>query len=192
MSRRTRVDERAAVLEKARELARTEPSPDWTEEEWRKLMAAAVSQELERRPSGRRAFPQPLLAYGSAALLLVVVAAGVAVRLGVFKAEPRAPAQAPTEVVVQKSSAAPPSNEARAREREAVLAESPSLARKAEALVVGGIMPPAAARFEAKDEVQRPAGGDQGTVTIRLISPETGLRVVWVLDRNFEWKGETR
>lgn len=190
MSRRTRADERAAVLEKARELARTEPSPDWTEEEWRKLMAAAVSQELERRPAGRKAFPQPLLAYGSAALFLVV-AAGIALRLGVFRPSAPAPLEAPAPVLAQKSAAAPPSsNEADAREKETVLAELPSAPRKGEGFAVGGIMAPSG-RIDAKDDARGPDEAARVTDTKRPASPDPELRIVWALDRDFEWRGGT-
>ncbi len=42
------------------------------------------------------------------------------------------------------------------------------------------------------------AGGTAGTVlalgqdrlTMTMVSPETGLQVVWILDKNFEWKGD--
>jgi hypothetical protein len=44
---------------------------------------------------------------------------------------------------------------------------------------------------------QRPRNGDgaavasrQDKLAITLVSPETGLQVVWFLDRNFDWKGD--
>ena len=30
----------------------------------------------------------------------------------------------------------------------------------------------------------------QDEVTVKLVSPDTGLQIVWVLNKNFEWKGE--
>jgi hypothetical protein len=30
----------------------------------------------------------------------------------------------------------------------------------------------------------------QDKVAIHMVSPESGLQVVWILDRNFEWKGD--
>jgi hypothetical protein len=34
------------------------------------------------------------------------------------------------------------------------------------------------------------AASRQDKVSITMVSPETGLQVVWFLDRNFDWKGE--
>jgi hypothetical protein len=46
-------------------------------------------------------------------------------------------------------------------------------------------------------QTQRPRNGDaaavaarQDKVAITMVSPETGLQVVWFLDRNFDWKGD--
>lgn len=36
---------------------------------------------------------------------------------------------------------------------------------------------------------ERPRPG-QDKLAVTMVSPETGLQVVWILDRNFEWKGE--
>jgi hypothetical protein len=33
-------------------------------------------------------------------------------------------------------------------------------------------------------------GKTQDQVAIHMVSPESGLQVVWILDRNFEWKGD--
>ena len=32
--------------------------------------------------------------------------------------------------------------------------------------------------------------GAQDTLTMTLVSPDTGLQVVWILDKNFDWKGD--
>jgi anti-sigma factor RsiW len=32
--------------------------------------------------------------------------------------------------------------------------------------------------------------GEQDRLTMTLVSPETGLQIVWTLDKNFEWKGD--
>jgi predicted anti-sigma-YlaC factor YlaD len=35
-----------------------------------------------------------------------------------------------------------------------------------------------------------PPAGEPSVVSLTLVSQETGLQVVWFLDRNFEWKGD--
>jgi hypothetical protein len=32
--------------------------------------------------------------------------------------------------------------------------------------------------------------GEQDTLTMTMVSPETGLQIVWILDKNFDWKGD--
>jgi anti-sigma factor RsiW len=32
--------------------------------------------------------------------------------------------------------------------------------------------------------------GEQDRLTMTLVSPETGLQIVWILDKNFDWKGD--
>lgn len=34
------------------------------------------------------------------------------------------------------------------------------------------------------------ASAPQDKVAITIVSPESGLQIVWILDRNFEWKGD--
>jgi hypothetical protein len=185
----------AAALDKARELSREEPAADWSEAEWKKLMAAAVAQKMEgkekpKEPSPKAAYWRPVLAYGGAALIMVALI-GYALRSRILK--PLAGPVPSAQVIVQKdeASAAP-----------AIEAERPK--------IIGGIAKPsetdalkpappvpsviharkAALGGRAKEvavPVESPA---QDMVTVRLVSPETGLRIVWVLNRNFKWKGE--
>jgi len=35
-----------------------------------------------------------------------------------------------------------------------------------------------------------PGAARQDKVAITMVSPETGLQVVWFLDKNFDWKGD--
>lgn len=35
-----------------------------------------------------------------------------------------------------------------------------------------------------------PARPEQDKLSVTLVSPESGLQVVWILDKNFEWKGD--
>jgi hypothetical protein len=32
--------------------------------------------------------------------------------------------------------------------------------------------------------------GEQDKLTMTIVSPDTGLQVVWILDKNFDWKGD--
>ena len=193
----------AAVLGKVRELSRKERRPDWSDDEWKKLMAAAVAQTIEGKEkragaSRRAAYWKPALAYGGAALILVGVI-GFALKDRILK---RAAGPAPSpQVIVQKDalSAVPKAEAEASRDKEK---------RTEEPKVIGGIARPsepyaakpaapsviqarkaAAVAVRTQKAVATAGTATQDAVTVRLVS-ESGLQIVWVLDRNFEWKGE--
>jgi anti-sigma factor RsiW len=126
-----------AALAAVTAAARAEAVGDWTEREWRSLMARAASEAKAagQAPEGaaRPAF-QPRWAAASvigACLGLVV--------LGMLF---RGPSQRP------------------------------------DAMTAAAGLPAAA------------GAGGQDTLTMTLVSPETGLQIVWILDKNFDWKGD--
>jgi hypothetical protein len=66
--------------------------------------------------------------------------------------------------------------------------------RWAAASVLGAFLGLAVLTMLFKDEtVNRPkipAAAEPSVVSLTLVSQETGLQVVWFLDKNFEWKGD--
>ena len=221
----------AAALDKARELSREEPPVDWSEAEWKKLMAAAVAQKIEgkegrREPGRKTVYWKPALAYGGAALIMVAII-GYALRNTAVKpvAAPEHYARAVERKDVSPASpaleTAPPGSVggiAKPSEADAAktLSETTTLDARAkeeeaeEPKVIGGIAKPVDAvaakpapsvilARKAAAEGGRPKGSAvpvespaQDTVTINFVSPESGLRIVWVLNKNFEWKGESQ
>jgi hypothetical protein len=188
MTRRKDAREMAAVLDKAREISRNEPSTDWSETEWKEIMGAAVSQELERKPAGRGPIWKPALSYGTLALVIVAII-GIALKNTVFKPMASPATQAP--VLARKPVPPPlPAVDVPPVEMPAVIAQAPRIlapkpartrihSRKP-ALPAARPQKPASLREEVSQEV----------VSVKLVSPETGLQIVWFLDKNFEWKGE--
>ena len=129
-----------SALDRFRAAARQEGVPDWSEGEWRALMARAAGGGTEReagpRPRGlgwRIAGPR----WASASALGLV--AGLAVLWVLF----RGPAAGPWGT------------------------------RAAAGLAAGA----------------RPDRG-QDVVAMTMVSQETGLQIVWFLDRNFDYQGE--
>lgn len=185
MTRREDAREMAAVLDKAREISRNEPSADWSEAEWKELMGAAVSQALERKPAGRGAIWKPALSYGTLALVIVAII-GLALINTIFRPPEIPLTQAP--VLAQKPAPSPlPAIKAPPAEMPSVIARAsrvPQAPRPALAHDRPAIRPqkPAAPREEVSQDV----------VSVKLVSPETGLQIVWFLDKNFEWKGESK
>ena len=187
---RRRIDARnmAAVLDKAREISRSEPTTDWSEAEWKKLMAAAASQELEQKTEGRGsiwkpALWKPLLGYGTLALIMVAII-GLALKNTVFRPAASPVSQAP--VLAQKSVPPPPT-----------VVETPPT--ELPAVIARASRAPQAAIPKPTRPTIRPGGpaaapreeGSQDVVSVKLVSPDTGLQIVWFLDKNFKWKGET-
>jgi predicted anti-sigma-YlaC factor YlaD len=120
-----------------RSVAKAEGVADWTESEWRSIMARAGAEAKRAGqapvPKARPAF-QPRWTAASALGALI----GLAV-LGVLF---RGPSPRPA-----------------------------AMTAAGRALIAAG-----------------PAAQDKLTMTI--VSPETGLQIVWILDRNFDWKGD--
>ncbi len=134
---RAEVEDFRSALAGFKAAARSENVPDWSEGEWKALMArvAAGARADEGAP---RCAPRPMLQPRWAAASVVGACLGLVV-LGVLF---RGPSPRP----------------------EAMTA-------------AGGLL--AAAR-----------SGEQDTLTMTMVSPETGLQIVWILDKNFDYKGE--
>ncbi|MBE3112850.1 MAG: hypothetical protein IMZ46_20455 [Acidobacteria bacterium] len=68
--------------------------------------------------------------------------------------------------------------------------------RWAAASVLGAFLGLAVLSLVFKDGNLGPRGtspaGEPSVVSLTLVSQETGLQVVWFLDKNFEWKGEDK
>lgn len=174
MTRREDAREMAAVLDKAREISRNEPSADWSEAEWKELMGAAVSQALERKPAGRGAIWKPALSYGTLALVIVAII-GLVLKNTIFR--PAASSELPPVIAQKPVSPSLLTPETPPDKMPSVVAQKP-----APSPLPAIKAPPAAPREE----------GSQDVVSVKLVSPETGLQIVWFLDKNFEWKGESK
>ncbi len=220
----------AAALDKARELSRKEPSVDWSEAEWKKLMAAAVAQKIEeeaehKEPNRKALYLKPALAYGGAALIMMAII-GYTLRNSFFRpaAAPEPYAQAverkdvspatpaletmppgyaggiakPSEGDAAKARSETSALDARAKASDAVKSLPAVVAKAQEAAApmpgAPAIQPrkPVPAGERAKKLEAAGTASAQDVVTVKLVSPETGLQIVWVLNRNFEWKGENQ
>ncbi len=185
MRRRKDAQEMAAVLDKARELSRNEPSADWSEAEWKELMASAVSQEIEwkagRARTGRKPVSwKPALVYGTLALVMIAVMVFI-LKNTIFKSAISPSAQA--TVLVHEPGALPlPAIQAPPSDVPSVIAQAPRTVAPKPAHSVARPRSPAAPREEAS----------QDAVTVKLVSPDSGLQIVWVLNKNFDWKGENK
>jgi len=178
----------SAVLHKVRELADWETTPGWTATEWQALIARTTSAKIEKRPFIVFAFgarPMTALARGLAVAIPALVI-GFVFWNTVLKPKSSPAVLPPT--YVQKPEPAPPKlpsipqNEnvkkepaVRSQEGAAIVAQTQEHKRPA-------TRPEETPGAQKKDS--------QDVVSVTLVSQDTGLKVVWFLNRNFEWKGE--
>ncbi len=170
---RTEVEEHKAALAGFQTLADRE-ALDWPEAEWKALMARVKSEMPERhRGSLVGATPRKTWAYGFTALLVLGIAALI---LRSFLSPPAGP---PVSEVV----AATPALPARSLMRESLASRSspqdvPFQVRRKQGAIDQ-------ATLAARTGSSKPA---QDILSMTLISQETGLKVHWTFNRNFEWE----
>jgi hypothetical protein len=146
------------------------PAGDWTPGEWRAVMDRVAKEKPEPRVRFEPAMtPKWIPAFASGAAILVVVAIGL-----LLKDAPVKPAGTrPGPVLGERTS--PPNERGEGSSR----FTAPEMASQPSAPKTGG--PTAAAPDSSKQDV----------LTMTLVSPDTGLQVVWVFNRNFDWKGDS-
>jgi hypothetical protein len=174
---RKAVEEFRAALAGLRTAARRDEY-DWPEAEWKSLMSRIKSQTPSRRAVSLGIGPIPAWAYGAAALLIVGLAL-VFLRTRLFPpaAYHETETLASTEILPGRALEFPENRIPRPRQD----------------------MP-----FRVQAESQRPlerqtltasaTGGEaaQDLLSMTLVSQETGLKVHWTFNRNFEWKEEEK
>jgi len=171
------VEELRAALTGIRAVARRDEY-DWPEGEWKSLMTRIKIQPPPRRaiPLGMR--PKPAWAYGAATLVL----AGLAVFILRARLFPPAFVQ-PTEIVasteVQPGRSLEFADSRFSRLRQDIPFRTGAERSRA----------PQPERLIASS-----AGGktSQDMLSMTLVSQETGLKVHWTFNRNFEWKEEEK
>jgi hypothetical protein len=166
-----------AALAGLRTAARRD-EPDWPEAEWKSLMRRIRTQPLPRRLSPLGMTPTRAWAYGTAAVLLLALSI-ILVRTRIFlpAGYQETETLASTEILPGRALEFPENRIPRLRQD----------------------MP-----FRVQAESQRPlerqtltasaTGGEaaQDLLSMTLVSQETGLKVHWTFNRNFEWKEEEK
>ena len=178
-----------AVLDKAKKMAVEETTADWTETEWKALMDRIGGERAVNRPIHTGFRMQPALASGVGIVFLALM-------IGIFLKDRfsgnGAPAlkPAPRIVTTPKPAAPPVLSENIEKERTMTFPrKKPSPVPKTRVttqdLEIGktGYRP---GRVTARQKES-----SQDVVKITMISQTSGLKVVWLLDKNFEWKGDS-
>ena len=151
---------------------------DWPETGWKTLMPRIKTQPPPRRAIPLGMSPKAAWGYGAAALVL----AGLAVFILRARLFPPAPVQA-TEIVASTELQPGRSLELADSRFSPLRQDIPFLIRAEKPRAV-----------ESETLTARSARGQdsQDLLSMTLVSQETGLKVYWTLNRNFEWKEEEK
>lgn len=175
---RERVEDLRTALAGIRAVAGRE-TLDWPEEEWKGLMARVKSERSEPR---RRSVLLPAVfqkswAYGSALVLVLGISALI---LKSILAPPAAPPLAETAI----STPAQPSRSFQIDQAPDArrLRDIPFRVQRSQEGVY-------LAALAAQPAPQQPA---QNVLSLTLVSQETGLKVHWTFNKNFEWEEKKR
>jgi hypothetical protein len=151
---------------------------DWPEAEWKSLMKQIGTQPPPRRAVSLGMRPIPAWAYGAAALLIVGLAL-VFLRTRLFHPGPVQPTEILASTEIQPG-------------RSLEFADSRfSLLRQD---IPFRIRTKRSRALEPEGLIASSAGGktSQDMLSMTLVSQETGLKVYWTFNRNFEWKEEEK
>lgn len=174
---RETAEEFRAALAGIRTAARQDQR-DWPEAEWKSLMTRIRMQPPPGRVFSLWMNPRPAWAYGAAALLLLTLSA-IMLKTRLFPPSPVPPAEtlASTEVRQGRRLEFPESRFPRLRQ------DIPFQVRAEEPR-----------SLEERTLIARSAGQKemQSILSMTLVSQETGLKVHWTFDRNFEWNEEEK
>jgi hypothetical protein len=174
---RAALEETKAALAGIRAVAGRE-TLDWPEEEWKVLIARAKSlKPRPRRAATVPAFPKRAWAYGFGAVLVLGVAALI---LRIILSAPPAPLL--SEVV-----ASTPIRPSRALTMDK--ADSGTYPQDVPFKIRGKKDQQARLLLAAKPSPEKTA---QDSMSMILVSQETGLKVYWTFNRNFVWKETKR
>lgn len=151
---------------------------DWVETEWKRLMTLIKTQPPPRRARLLGMSPKPAWAYGAAAFLLLALSV-IILRPRFFTPTPIQPTEilASTEVQPGRSPEFADSRFSRLPE------DFPFRVREER--------PPVT---EPEMLIADSAGSkeSQNILSMTLVSQESGLKVHWTFNRNFEWKEEAK
>lgn len=158
------------AIERVKAAARQESAGDWSGAEWKALMARATAQGTEKAGSPAGLRPRWALASGIAAVILLAALAFL-FRDAIFGSRGTVAERQAAVVKKEEPKAAPakPAPPKPAGEK-------------------GKSVPVVQPEFLAKNAAQE----RQDVLSVTMVSQETGLQVVWIFNKNFEWKGDQK
>lgn len=152
---------------------------DWPEAEWKSLMERIKTQPPPRRIVSLGATPRAAWATGAAALLLLAGLTTLVPRTGLLRHAP---------VPLTETLASTELQPGRSLEFGNIQVSHP----RQDIPFSAGALGPRAIESETLVAALAEGKESQDVVSMTLVSQETGLKVHWTLNRNFEWKVEEK
>lgn len=163
------LEEYKLALERIKILAQEEEKKDWAEAEWKALMERAIAQKGERIfiPAGWLQKRKYALAF--IPIMFIASIGIVYIFWNRLSLKPREIPFKPEKTIAQKVELPPLSPEKIIEVRTKIAS------------------PTAFSTAESAEKAETPE-----TLTLVLVSPETGLKITWIFNKNFEWKEEEK
>lgn len=180
----------SAALRRVKELADRETEADWTEAEWQALMARTISARIEKRPFVFSLFEPKLVTALAGGLAMAVAAVIIGLIFWNTVLRPRSSPVIPAPAYVQKPEPAPPvlpPNHQKENDR-----KEPAVRSQERPIIIAQAREHERPGARPKELVGAQQEGAQDVVSVTLVSQDTGLKVVWFLNRNFYWIGEEK
>ncbi len=161
------------AMAKLKTLVQEEKAMDWDQAEWQTLIRQIISQKIERKAFPLRFLPKLAAAYGFAFIILSV--------LFVFLFR---------TIIIKQKSIAPWPEEILVQNREPLLTiPGEEKEESTELQVMAKAQKPLISPTHKVQAASQPKKAEsQESLSVTFVSQETGLRVVWVFNKNFEWK----
>jgi anti-sigma factor RsiW len=173
---REELREYKAALASLKSLA-PEEDKDWAESDWQNLMKKVATEKIPRRPL--LFLPGSRIAWGYGLLLFLIMGVGVLFFRSIFR-KPSA-ARPLTEITLTRVQQSRTFKPAETRMSGQVQDSPFSVKTRELELSPGEVI------IASSHSLKKPS---QDQLSVTLVSQETGLRVYWTFDKNFNWKEE--
>jgi hypothetical protein len=177
---RRELEEYRSALARVRAAAREEGAGDWSEAEWKALMARVTAADAGKARTAWATRPSWALASGVAAVVILAVTVFL-FKDSIFKSSAGTSGRLPAVVrreepktASEKPKATPP---AKQETKRVPLVQPEYFAKSGE-------------KVSPSRETPVRAAAGQDVLTVTMVSQETGLQVVWFFNKDFEWKGD--
>jgi anti-sigma factor RsiW len=177
---RRELEEYRSALARVKAAARAEGAADWTEADWKVLMARVTAETPRKSRASWGSRPRRALA-STLAAVAVLIATAFLFKDSLFNRRVGSPN--PTSAVVKREEPKPAPEKPKISPPAKPGTKTVPLVQPEYFAKSGG------KKIPSREPQAKPAAG-QDVLSVTMVSQETGLQVVWFFNKNFEWKGD--